>query len=337
MERSNEKEEKQKENRFPVTLSWLEDVIEMTGYSVTANHYKVSHSSLTREEVASRKRLADTLRYRRMRKGTVDTMDIIDESVINPELIAAVLRLITRDYGAGAVLVFLPGIQEINSVYQHLTNCESFKRGYQIMPLHSLLGLQDQKAVFARPPCGVRKVILATNIAEASVTIPDVTFVIDSGRVKEVRYEHSSKVQCLVNTHVSKSSAVQRRGRAGRVQEGFCFCLYSSETFEHMRDYQLPEMLRLPLQDICLQICNLIELNRSSSSGVSGVSEFLKKSLSPPNQERVCQFLLYPCTACKLRIFLFLFCFLKLTVAISTKHTTGCSSLGITAGERCDN
>ncbi|EDL18402.1 DEAH (Asp-Glu-Ala-His) box polypeptide 29, isoform CRA_a [Mus musculus] len=122
---------------------------------------------------------------------------------------------------------------------------------------------------------GVKKyqIVLATNIAETGITIPDVVFVIDTGRTKENKYHESSQMSSLVETFVSKASALQRQGRAGRVRDGFCFRLYTRERFEGFLDYSVPEILRVPLEELCLHImkCDL-----------GSPEDFLSKALDPP-------------------------------------------------------
>ncbi|KAH0502649.1 ATP-dependent RNA helicase Dhx29 [Microtus ochrogaster] len=122
---------------------------------------------------------------------------------------------------------------------------------------------------------GIKKyqIVLATNIAETGITIPDVVFVIDTGRTKENKYHESSQMSSLVETFVSKASALQRQGRAGRVRDGFCFRLYTRERFEGFLDYSVPEILRVPLEELCLHImkCDL-----------GSPEDFLSKALDPP-------------------------------------------------------
>ncbi|KAB1225897.1 ATP-dependent RNA helicase DHX36 [Morella rubra] len=98
-------------------------------------------------------------------------------------------------------------------------------------------------------------IIIATNIAETSITIDDVVYVIDCGKHKENRYNPQKKLSSMVEDWISQANARQRRGRAGRVKPGICFCLYTRYRFEKlMRNFQVPEMLRMPLAELCLQI-----------------------------------------------------------------------------------
>ena len=141
-------------------------------------------------------------------------------------------------------------------------------------PLHSTLTTAEQKRIFVRPKKGVRKIVIATNIAETSITIDDCVCVIDTGRVKENRYDHARKMATLLQTWVSIASAKQRRGRAGRVRSGVCYHLFSSQTRDdEMDEYTLPEMLRVPLDETVLQI-KMLDLG--------AVREFLGSAVNPP-------------------------------------------------------
>lgn len=112
----------------------------------------------------------------------------------------------------------------------------------------------SQQEIFERAPEGGRKIVLSTNIAETSITIDDIVFVVDCGKAKEKGYDASNKISKLKLTWVSKASVRQRRGRAGRVQEGVCFHLFTKFHQERLADFQQPEILRTPLEELCLQI-----------------------------------------------------------------------------------
>lgn len=125
----------------------------------------------------------------------------------------------------------------------------------QVLPLYSLLPTREQLRVFEPAPDGTRQVILATNVAETSLTIPGTRFVFDCGRSKERQYDRQSGVQSYEIGWISKASANQRSGRAGRTGPGHCYRLYSSAVFE--RDFQQfadPELLRMPIEGIVLQL-----------------------------------------------------------------------------------
>uniref|UniRef100_A0A914QTQ4 Helicase C-terminal domain-containing protein n=1 Tax=Panagrolaimus davidi TaxID=227884 RepID=A0A914QTQ4_9BILA len=123
--------------------------------------------------------------------------------------------------------------------------------------LHSTLSVKEQNKVFDISPPGVRKVILSTNIAEASVTIDEVRFVIDSGKANLNYYNPKIRVTKLVTELISKASANQRKGRAGRTGPGICFRLYSEEQYEAMKDFTPSEINRSSLETLVLQILNM--------------------------------------------------------------------------------
>ncbi|KAL7977835.1 hypothetical protein Chor_010787 [Crotalus horridus] len=109
-------------------------------------------------------------------------------------------------------------------------------------PVHSNIPMMDQQSIFPRPPAGVRKIVLATNIAETSITINDIVHVVDSGTHKEERYDLKTK-----------SNVIQRRGRAGRCQSGFAYHLFPRSRLDRMPTYQVPEILRTPLENLVVQ------------------------------------------------------------------------------------
>jgi len=110
---------------------------------------------------------------------------------------------------------------------------------FEIYLLHSSITTFDQQAAFKIPPPGVRKIILSTNIAETSVTIPDVVYVIDSARVKEMTYDPNKRTKSLDLCWISKANSKQRKGRAGRVRSGFYFSLISQDHYDSFLEYQV--------------------------------------------------------------------------------------------------
>ena len=173
-----------------------------------------------------------------------------DDEKIDDALLLEVLQLIVKSsYGDGAILVFLPGWGEISEITTLLERTPPFhnRKKYLILPLHSGILSKDQRKVFQKPPSGVRKIILSTNIAETSVTIEDVSFVIDTGRAKEKNYDPHLKTSTLAPTWVSQASAKQRKGRAGRTKRGVAFRLYSRRRHSSFRPFVESELLRTPL------------------------------------------------------------------------------------------
>lgn len=142
-----------------------------------------------------------------------------DDEETNYELVLDLVRYITKSsYGDGAVLVFFSGWADISEFSMLLESTSPFndKSSFVIYPLHSGIPSKDQRQVFVRPPKGIRKIILATNIAETSLTIEDVAFVVDTGRAKEKSYDPHLKTSTLQESWISQASAKQRKGRAGK-------------------------------------------------------------------------------------------------------------------------
>lgn len=178
----------------------------------------------------------------------------------------------------GAILVFLPGYDDIVSVREKINSEIKMNQGnrFNLYILHSNMQTSDQKRVFKPSPQGTRKIILSTNIAETSITIDDVVYVVDSGKVKEKSFDAISGVCTLKSNWISQACAKQRKGRAGRCQKGVCYRLYSSVRHNSMQLYQTPEMLRLPLQQLCLYTKHLAQ-------GNTPIAEFLERAIEPPS------------------------------------------------------
>jgi len=152
--------------------------------------------------------------------------------------------------GDGAILIFLPGWGDITKIFIKLYQSgENFK----LITLHSLMTPEQQHEAFERAPQGMRKVVLSTNIAEASVTIDDVVYVIDTGVRKERSYDAGTGVSSLDTKMVTKANAIQRRGRAGRCQEGMVVHLFPSYKFEKFDQFPLPQMLTSSMEEVVLQ------------------------------------------------------------------------------------
>lgn len=197
--------------------------------------------------------------------STEEEQKLLDKYLSNAEpelvdcvLIEKLLRSICNNSEDGAVLVFLPGWDDINRTREKLQSSPYFNNSskFLIITLHSMVPMVEQKKVFKRPPPGSRKIVLSTNIAETSVTIDDVVYVIDSGRMKEKNYDPYNNVSTLHSSWISKASAKQREGRAGRCQAGICYHLYSKLRAASLPDFQVPEMKRMPIEEICLQVHN---------------------------------------------------------------------------------
>lgn len=153
----------------------------------------------------------------------------------------------------GDILIFLSGEREIREVSEALR--KHHKPGTEILPLFSRLSAQDQNRVFQAH--GQQRIILSTNVAETSLTVPGIKYVIDTGLVRMSRYSFRSKVQRLPIEKVSQASANQRSGRCGRVSAGICVRLYDEDDFLSRREFTEPEILRTNLASVILQMENL--------------------------------------------------------------------------------
>jgi len=154
----------------------------------------------------------------------------------------------------GSLLVFLPGQAEIRRVHQTLKDRLGDREDVLLCPLHGELDLSAQRAAIDPPPAGRRKVVLATNIAETSVTIEGVRVVIDSGLERVPRFDPRSGMTRLDTQRISKASATQRAGRAGRLEPGVCYRLWSETQHDQLPGYSTPELQQADLAGLALQL-----------------------------------------------------------------------------------
>lgn len=273
---------------YPVRSHFLENILEMTGYRLTTDNqidnygqdkmWKMQKQALRKRKSQIASAVEDTLEAVDLREYSLRTRDSL--SCWNPDsigfnLIEHVLFHICRKERPGAVLVFMTGWDDINSLKGQLQAHPLLGDPSKVLLLgcHGSMDSTEQRLIFNKPEEGIRKIVLATNMAETSITINDVVFVVDCGKAKETSYDALNNTPCLLPTWISKASARQRRGRAGRVQSGECFHLYPRCVHDAFADYQLPELLRTPLQSLCLQIKSL---------QLGSISEFLSRALQAP-------------------------------------------------------
>lgn len=185
-----------------------------------------------------------------------------DDTQVDCDLVFALLQYVfSSAFGQqGSVLVFLPGWDDITRMHRMLASSGEFSdpHRFMLLQLHSGIQKKEQDLVFQALRPGQHKIILSTNIAETSITIDDVTVVINAGRVKEKTYDPHTKLAFLQNAWISQASARQRRGRAGRTQAGVCFHLYSTLRSQHLSEFQDSELLRMPLEELVLQVTKLL-------------------------------------------------------------------------------
>ncbi|OJJ67465.1 hypothetical protein ASPBRDRAFT_136048 [Aspergillus brasiliensis CBS 101740] len=237
---------------FPVEMKFLEDAIEMTNYRLLENESNTVEEET--DELALETVQGDTAgslmaSLDGYSKQTKETVANLDEYRLDYQLIKRLVVQIASSpdmtHYSKAILIFMP----------------------------------DQEKAFVVPPEGMRKIVIATNIAETGITIPDITAVIDAGKEKSMRFDERRQLSRLVETFISRANAKQRRGRAGRVQNGICFHLFTKHRHDKLlAEQQTPEMLRLSLQDLVLRvkICKLGE-----------VEPTLLEALDPPSSKNI--------------------------------------------------
>ncbi|MEU9833140.1 ATP-dependent RNA helicase HrpA [Streptosporangium sp. NPDC048047] len=172
--------------------------------------------------------------------------------------------------GPGDILVFLSGEREIRDTADALSK----RKDAEVLPLYARLSAAEQHRVFQRH--SGRRIVLATNVAETSLTVPGIKYVVDPGFARISRYSHRTKVQRLPIEAISQASANQRKGRCGRVSEGVCIRLYSEEDFVSRPEFTDPEILRTNLASVILQM---------TSIGLGDIGAF--PFVEPPDQRQV--------------------------------------------------
>ncbi|WOL01197.1 DExH-box ATP-dependent RNA helicase DExH3 [Canna indica] len=273
---------------YPVRTHFLENVLEITGHRMTPYNqiddygqekmWKMQKQALRKRKSQIASVVEDALEaadFREYSSRTRDSLSCWNPDSIGFNLIESVLYHICWKERPGAVLVFMTGWDDINSLKDQLQANPLLGDPTKVLLLacHGSMASSEQRLIFDKPVNGIRKIVLATNMAETSITINDVVFVVDCGKAKETSYDALNNTPCLLPTWISKASARQRRGRAGRVQPGECYHLYPKCVYDAFVDYQLPELLRTPLQSLCLQIKSLC---------LGSISEFLSRALQSP-------------------------------------------------------
>lgn len=168
-----------------------------------------------------------------------------------PDIETAILRAVDEvARHPGDILVFLPGEREIRNTAEALRKHHPV--GVEILPLYSRLSVQEQERIFSEG--GARRIVLSTNVAETSLTVPNIGVVIDPGLARINRYSYRNKVEQLLIEKISKASANQRSGRSGRVMAGTCIRLYSNADFEARQAFTDPEILRSSLASVILKM-----------------------------------------------------------------------------------
>ncbi len=187
------------------------------------------------------------VRYRPLQESDEDEREEkIEEAIL--DAVDDLSRL-----GGGDILVFLPGEREIRDTAEHLR--KHHPKGAEILPLFARLSIEDQQKIFK--PSGGRRIVLATNVAETSLTVPGIKYVIDTGLARVKRYSARSKVEQLQIEKISQAAAKQRAGRCGRVSNGICVRLYAEQDFNERPAFTDPEIIRSSLAAVILRMAAL--------------------------------------------------------------------------------
>jgi len=208
-----------------------------------------------------------------------------EDPIVPLGLICATIFHILKTTTSGAILVFLPGMQQLIRVEEMLNDVAhrtklDFRDGslFRILKLHSELPA-ELRTLTQEVPDGCRRILLSTDISEASLTLPDVEYVVDAGKVNIMISDQKSLSNRVALCWISQSSSSQRAGRAGRVKNGQYFFLGTQQRFDSLRATNAPEILRADLQDTCLRAKQL--------DSKSSISEFLNGAIESPDNEKV--------------------------------------------------
>mgnify|MGYP001049282804 CR=1 FL=1 len=203
----------------------------------------------------------------------------MNEDEIDYDLIAVLIKtLLQRKDDDGSILVFLPGAGEIERAERAI---RQIVKGFNIsiLPLHGGLQPEKQQQVFVPAMKGCTKLILSTNVAETSITIPDCTIVVDTCKEKQSSFDPTNRMPLLLERFASRDSLKQRRGRAGRVRQGTCYKLISSSLHGKLPEHGEPEIKRCALDQTVL---SLLYLGLEDGSG-----EFIRTLLDPPSRQSI--------------------------------------------------
>lgn len=247
---------------FPIKDYYLDDILDMIDFKIRADKFRryLDYDEEDREEY-----IRPTADSKFFRSGQ-----------INYDLVCEVVKYVDQELHSqsndGSIIVFLPGVAEINRCCRMLEESDNDNK-LVVLPLHSALTPEDQKRVF-KSYGSKRKVVVSTNIAETSITISDCVATIDSGKAKTMVYNPNDNTTRLTETFISKAEANQRRGRAGRVREGVSYKLFSKRLYEEdMIPMPIPEIKRVSLESLYLSV---------KSMGIKDVKKFLATGLDPP-------------------------------------------------------
>lgn len=262
---------------FPIKDYYLDDIINELNFTIRKppnNKIQGHYNAINDDDINDDSSSLDSLRvqpdpdsyYFRSGKINYDLLCQVTEHVD---------KKLQLDGNNGSIIIFLPGIAEIDKCCKMLRDINSVN-DFVVLPLHSALSPEDQKKVFKRYP-NKRKIVVSTNIAETSITIDDCVATIDTGRAKTMFYNPQDNTTRLIESFISKAEVKQRRGRAGRVREGLSYKLFSKKLYEEdMVEMPTPEIKRVALDSLYLSV---------KAMGIKNVTKFLASGLECPPLE----------------------------------------------------
>jgi ATP-dependent RNA helicase DHX57 len=269
---------------FPVNSLYLDDILNLHDtvfdYKPPSRMYRPKEKQIELKE----------------ENKLLQRLNEIDENNIDPSLYVSVIWHIYFEYVQsknmnGSILIFLPGMSDIlimmESFRSSIADRKLSEKDFWILPLHSSLSASEQRKVFQIPPLGIQKIIFSTNIAEASITIEDVVYVIDSGKMNQSEFDTSRSMSILVDSWISKSNSTQRQGRAGRVRSGYCFKMFTSKRFKKFLEEPVPEIQRTSLDGMYLQIEFMMMNSNFFSKNWKNAESFLLSLMNPPSMDKI--------------------------------------------------
>lgn len=265
---------------FPVQDIYLEEIIENIGYDKFNNERKKANQDFNASEFD---RVVRSYVMKLGPRYSTKTKSILmnpDSENVDENFIEYMLHHISSTKPSGAILVIVSGYMMISKVHTKLNSSLYFKNKslFEIHAVHSRLTGNDQLKIFDRPPEGVRKIIISTPLCETSITIDDVVYVIDCGKMKRPSFDFARNAKTLDDEWITKANETQRRGRAGRVQSGICYHLYTKGRSEWFEEFEKPEILRIRLEEVILTL-KVLKIRR--------VKDFMVNFIDIPSEKGI--------------------------------------------------
>ena len=258
--------------RFPIKFCYLKEMIDLANHVIVLDYIRNTGKDAG---IISLQEIENV--FRNQQASEPEEIDQILFSLASRLILFHVIK--TPSINNDTFLVFLPGIQEINTMNEYLQNLmvEDFEK-LDVIMLHSSIPEKEHKKVLKPPKPSMKRVILSTNIAESSITLPDVSYVIDFCCSREVVFNQRTMTESLVLVWAAKSTMKQRAGRSGRVSEGTVFRLMPLFHYEKLKEYATPEMQRTCLDKIILKL---------KLMNFADPKKILLETIQPPSNDQI--------------------------------------------------